>query len=36
MSGVSGKLDLNVFSMICTSLTHLMHPLDSTQLLGYK
>jgi hypothetical protein len=26
----------NVFSMICTSLTHSMHPLDSTELLGHK
>jgi hypothetical protein len=36
MSGVSGNLDLKVFLMICTSPTHPMHPLDSTELLGNK
>jgi hypothetical protein len=36
MFDFSKKLDWKVFSMICTSPTHPMHPLDSMELLGYK
>jgi hypothetical protein len=36
MSDFSRKLVWKIFLMICTSPTHSVHPLDSTELLGHK